>query len=84
MSIPLSEFERVASDVIDEWYPAIQSYRFNGYEIKLDVKYNRRDSTYLASVEFDENGNFTTIFNPYGAREPGAIGYEIERRLRRL
>lgn len=84
MAIPLPVFERVASEIIDEWYPDVQSYHFNGYEIVLDVKYNRRNSTYNAFVGFDENGNFCMIGNPYGAAAPGRIGNAIERELKNI
>lgn len=82
MAISEYEFEQVASSVIDKWSWRIESYSINGYNITLHVKYNRRDSTYNAFLGFDSDGNFLTLNNPYDATAPGAIGYEIERRLK--
>ena len=80
--IPEDKFEQIASCVIDEWSWKIKSYSIHGYNITLHVKYNHRDSTYNAYLGFDSEGNFLTLNNPYDATGPGAIGYEIERRLK--
>ena len=79
-----TDFERIADEEIKAWYPRIQRYRIHDRTIVLDVKYNKRDSTYNAYVGFDENWKFVIYSNPYNAAGPGSIGYAIERRMKEL
>lgn len=81
MAISQERFEQVAEAVIEEYSYRIDGYSIDGYDITLHVKYNHRDTTYNAYLGFDSNGKFITLSNPFDATAPGAIGYEIERRL---